>query len=101
MLMIAADFWLHGNWPPNIAGSPTGGAELMKDVYGQTITVGSLVKLVGTVVALNPSDPHFQDVVITLNFPQAAPFPPSPTTQGVFVAAPVVAFHPLQLIVGS
>jgi hypothetical protein len=98
-----ADFWLFGKWLP--AGYPaavTSPGDASVDIFGQTISIGSLVKLVGVVTALNPLDPHFQDIVFTPLFPQS-PF----VTNTVGVAPqqqPLVSVkcHPLQLImVGS
>lgn len=79
---------LQGNWLiPPIVGSN------LKDINGTTITVGATVKMVGTVLSVNSIDGHFSNVVVTPNNPT----PDQKTT----VPKTPVAFHPLQLIVGS
>ena len=47
----------------------------MTDHAGHAIIVGSVVKLECTIVAINPSNPHFATVVVNPSFP--ATFVPS------------------------
>ena len=97
---IFASEWLSGRWLPSGYPAPvTTPGDTLKDIFGNTISVGSMVKLIGTVTAMNPMDPHFQDITIKPYFPQsvfvtneAGVFPqnqPSATFQA----------HPLQLMV--
>lgn len=95
--MVAGDFWLSGRWLPPGYASP-GSSDSMTDIYGQAITVGSLVKLVGVVTAVQPSDPHFQDITFRPIFPQSGLVEPA---AGVFpqnIPVKVFQAHPLQLI---
>ena len=39
-LLVLADYWMQGNWTGPLVGSSN------KDVYGNTIAVGSIVKFV-------------------------------------------------------
>lgn len=91
--------WLSGRWLPSQYVSPNGVNDSLTDIFGQAITVGSKVKLIGTVVSLNPSDPHFQDVVISPDYPQRGVIDPQ---SGVFpqnIPVKQYTFHPLQLVV--
>ena len=90
--------WLTGRWIPTGYGGLTPVSDSMVDIYGSTLTVGSWVKLIGVVTALNPSDPHFQDITVTPVFPQSGLVSPQ---AGVFpLSSPVKSyqFHPLQLM---
>jgi hypothetical protein len=102
MLPIFADFWLFGKWIPtgyNPAPSVNVPGDPMKDVFGQTITVGSKVKLIGTVTAIDPMDAHFQDITFVPDYPQSFLVE---NQQGVSpTQRPIksVKAHPLQLVV--
>lgn len=108
MMLFAEDFWMQGTWVGPLVGTSN------QDIYGAPITLGSIVKFVGQVTAINLSDPHYgeiqvmpihpgsigpiiPDVQTTLGAPQSYNFSPdnpqSPT--GPF------GFHPKQLVVGT
>jgi hypothetical protein len=95
-----ADNWLQGRW--FIVPPATGGYS--KDIFGQSITVGSKVKLVGTVVSLNPNDTHFQGIAIYPDYPSPdGPVPgavvnPVAGESPLQQPSPVYHFDPLQLI---
>lgn len=96
-----AAMWLSGRWIPT-GYSPLPGVtspgDLMVDIFGNTITVGSMVALCGTVTALEPSNAHFQDVTFVPQFPQSLNVF---NTQGVNPQQQMIASvkcHPLQLI---
>jgi len=94
-----ADDWLSGKWLPTGYGISSSPGDALKDIFGQTISVGSMVKLIGTVTAMNPTDPHFQDITITPAFPQSSVVAPE---AGVFpqnIPVKSYQFHPLQLMV--
>ena len=103
--MLAAEIaqnWLSGRWLPALYPSPvTAPGNAMVDIFGQAIVVGSMVKLIGKVTAINPSDPHFQDITFTPLFPQSGLVAPE---SGVFpqnIPVKVYQAHPLQLVVGG
>ena len=100
--MLAAPEWLSGRWIPSGYSSPAAAGDSLSDIYGQTLAVGSIVKMIGTVTAVNPMDPHFQDITVTPMFPQSGLVAPE---AGVFpqnIPSKSYSFHPLQLMkVGS
>lgn len=59
--------WMNALWT-KLAFPPAAG-EYLIDVNGVTITLGSTVKLVGTVVSLDAVAPHFDGVGIKLLHP--------------------------------
>jgi hypothetical protein len=85
---------------------------LPKDVYGAPIIVGSVVKFVGVVTAVNSNDTHYGDIQVNPLHPGSVLFIPD-LQSGVFPQSPNFSpgnsqlpaqqfgFHPLQLIVGS
>ena len=90
--------WNSGRWIPTGYGSLTPVSDALTDIFGQTLAVGSYVKMIGVVTAMNPSDPHFQDITIAPLFPQSGLVSPQ---AGVFpLSSPVKSyqFHPLQLM---
>lgn len=106
-LGIGFDPWMQGGiWPyPTVLAG-----EAFADINGVTITVGSTVKFVGVVTALN-QDQHYGSVQVTglhpngvINIYQPGSgsprslFYPTPNPQNLGV---VKAFEPLQLVVGS
>jgi hypothetical protein len=80
-------FWLAGSW----TSTPAPGTLYELDAFGTPITVGATVKLICTVTAINPLDPHFGDVQVSLNFPTGKKV--SPIQIGAFTSS--------QLVVGS
>ena len=96
-------FWEAGSFPVIIG-------DVAKDIYGASIMVGSKVKLVGTVTAVNLNDTHFGDIQVMPDHPGASgPFIPDlggiPQSLNFGVGDPATAagpygFHPSQLIVG-
>ena len=100
--MIAAPEWLSGRWIPAGYAAPASAGDSLSDIFGQTLAVGTMVKLIGTITAINPMDPHFQDITITPQFPQSGLVSPE---AGVFpqnIPVKSYQFHPLQLMkVGS
>ena len=101
-LLLLADFFLAGNWKAPAAGSS------IQDAYGVTITVGSYVKFVGRVTAINPSDPHYGEIQVTPVHPASLFIPDahygSPQSPNFQPGNPqnsqVLGFSPQQLIVG-
>ena len=70
---IDAAFWNGGNWIPNGYPAATSApGDVMTDIYGQTLTVGSLVKFIGIVTALDPLSAHFQDIEVSSYFPKSS-----------------------------
>ena len=100
-----ADQWLYGAALP--AGYPstvTIPGDSPVDIAGNALSVGMLVKLVGTIVAINSLDPHFQDITIAAQFPQSKLVSPATGLSPQNVPAPnkQFQFHPLMLLkVGS
>lgn len=81
-------------------------ADLMVDANGAAITVGATVKLVGTVVELNPFSTKFRSVTITLLHPTvnvpddnvASGAQRAGATPG---AVKTISVHPSMLVVGA
>ena len=105
LAMVLADFWMQGTWLGPLVGSSP------QDIYGNVITVGSYVKMVGVVTAINLSDPHFGEIQVTPIHPGViGPFVPqdmfgNPRSPNYLPQDPVKVdsqrgFHPKQLIVG-
>ena len=105
-LLVYADFWLQGTWSSPLVGSAN------QDIYGTAITVGSYVKLVGIVTAVNLTDSHYGEIQVTPIHPGAVgPFIPDvqtgqpsqspnfPVSNPQIASAPF-GFHPKQLVVG-
>jgi hypothetical protein len=100
LAFIAASMWLAGSWYQ----IPFGPGPI-KDINGVVITVGATVKLVGTVVSLNPSDGHYMGVIFQPIHPGNAPWPsqqanilmPVSPVPGI----PIFKADGSQLIVGS
>ena len=105
-LLFGLDQWMAGTW-----AIPPAAGDSIKDVNGVTIAVGDTVKFVATVVAINPTDPHYgsiqvvgihpngEQVVPDVHFgnPQSPLFPvPNPLDK-----AKPYGFIGLQLVVGS
>lgn len=92
---MGAAFWLAGRWLPAGYASP-GATDSLVDIFGQALTVGSLVKLVGTITSMSGSDSHFDDITFRPIFPQGGLASNSaPTTK---IAMDTFSAHPLQLI---
>lgn len=98
-----ADFWLFGKWLPTLnIGVATSPGDPALDIFGQTITVGSKVKLIGTVTKIDPLDAHFQDVTFTPDYPQSLIVQNQQGVQPQQQPIVSVKAHPLQLVkVGS
>ena len=105
-LLVLADYWMQGNWTGPLVGSSN------KDVYGNTIAVGSIVKFVGVVTAMNLNDTHYGEIQVMPTHPGNLLFIPDvqtgmvPQSPNFPVGNPQLptgpfGFHPLQLIVGS
>ncbi len=86
MLPILLTFFLTGGWA---AGTNVGGSDVMRDVNGVPILVGSTVAWIGTVTALNPNATHFDDVTVDGEHPE----------QDLIIPARKLSFHPLELVV--
>jgi len=105
--MIHAMFdWMSGYWLSLFVKA----GEALVDVNGATISVGSTVKFVGKVIAIN-QDPHYGTIQVQGNNPNGNPimFMPgsgSPISLNYPTPNPqtpnkIYAFEPLQLVVGS
>ena len=57
------------NWLTGRMYIPETAPEQPKDIFGQTITVGSKVKFIGTVTSINLNEPHFNGIVVTPDYP--------------------------------
>ena len=103
-LMVDASMWLTGRWLPT--GYPMGATvvgEPMVDIFGQAITVGSKVKLIGTVTAVNPLSNHFHDITFVPDYPNNT-IVENQVAGNIPLTSPIVSVrcHPLQLVkVGS
>jgi hypothetical protein len=97
-------FWESGSFPIIIGTAA-------RDIYGNLITLGATVKLVGVVTAINTNDPHYGEIQVVPVHPGASPpFVPdtvngAPQSPNFPVSNPQTAagpygFHPSQLIVG-
>ena len=105
LAMTLADFLLNGGWTGPAVGTGN------QDIYGSTITVGSYVKMVGLVTAINLTDSHFGEIQVTPVHPgtlgpaipwDANPTPRSPnfTPGNPQLLDQQRGFHPKQLILG-
>lgn len=110
MLLIPfGNMWMAGTWT-GPATTPIAG-DSANDINGVAITVGSIVKFVGIVTAVNLNDPHFGDIVVQPLHPNgqmvvpdqfgANPQSPNLPVPNYQTPAGPYGFHPLQLIVGS
>ena len=108
LAMIFDDFWAASasSWPVQLVGT------VPQDIYGNTITIGSTVKLVGIVTAINVTDSHYGEIQVTPAHPgTVGPFIPDtqtgqnpqspnfPVSNPQLTSAPF-GFHPKQLITG-
>jgi hypothetical protein len=99
--MAPLDFmWMAGRWLPSGYVTP-GINDAMVDVFGQAITVGATVKLICKVIALNPSNTHFQDVTLKPIYPDSALVENECGVYPQNIPSKVTFAHPLQLVVGS
>lgn len=98
-----ADFLLNNLWSGPLVGSA------LQDAYGVNITVGSYVKFVGRVTAVNANDSHFGEIQIVPVHPASLFIPDNtygnPTSPNFSVppnpqVSPVFGFSAQQLIVG-
>ena len=86
MLEMLAPFFMTGGWA---AGVNVAGTDVMRDVNGIAILVGSTVAWIGTVTALDPHGTHFDDVTVDGEHPE----------QDLVIPARSLKFHPLELVV--
>ncbi len=100
LAMIVALFELGGAWLQQGFGPYA-----VRDINGTLIAVGNTVKLVGTVISVNPSDSHYMEVVFQPVHPGSIPYPPQ---QGNYLmptaplpGQPVFKVSGQQLVVGS
>ena len=61
LAMVLADFWMQNpqTWIPPLVGTAA------QDIYGNTISVGSMVKMVGVVTAINLNDSHYGEIQVS------------------------------------
>lgn len=103
---IMQSFWTYGKWIPNGYNpnpSPSAPGDVMQDIFGQSLVVGSMVKLIGTITSVDPLSAHFADVTFVPQYPQAPAAIPG-VNGGIFPQNQLtsVKVHPLQLVkVGS
>lgn len=102
-ILLFAMFELAGAWPATTIGPPP-----VRDINGVAITVGSTVKLVGLVTAINPTSTHFMEVTFQPIYPAANNLSPGLPQQAAFLmpqsplpGKPVFQAGASQLIVGS
>ena len=88
-----AQEWLSGRWLGAAAASPTTPQNSLTDIYGCAIAVGTTVKFVGKVTAVNASSSHFKDITVVPVFPS------DPSAVANAATATTYQFHPLQLVV--
>lgn len=100
--------WQAGIWQAPFVGTAP------QDIYGNTITVGSFVKFVGQVIAVNANDAHFGEIMVNPVHPGViGPFIPDVqegfgVPQSPYYPADnpqfrsnAFGFHPKQLILGA
>jgi hypothetical protein len=98
-LEMAAN-WLSGRMLP---ASTSAVGDTIQDIFGSALAVGNKVKFIGTIVSINPSDAHFQDIVVRPDYPGIVG-PVSNMDGPAPLQKPVstYGFHPLMLVkVGS
>lgn len=77
--------WMAGTWYNPGPSTP------MRDVNGVVLAIGQTIKLVGTIIAMNPNDVYYGSITCQLLHPNGL---------GPLVGA-TYQIHPLQIVVGS
>jgi hypothetical protein len=99
LLPIYASMWLSGWWLPSGYVNPALVGNSLTDIFGTTIAVGSMVKLVGKVISVDNLSHHFHDIEVAPSYPQSNLVEPEAGQFPQTVPVKTYRFHPLQLIV--
>lgn len=81
-------FWQNGHWYPS--GDLRG--NILRDIFGRTITIGSRIMIPALVTATDLSDTHGNTLSVVPIFPARAGFGSAPP-----IPAETIKVHPLQV----